>query len=239
MMRGIRGAMMGGGGWTNPYITDGLVAMYDGEWNAGYGVHDDSFVGMTNLVTGDRTTLTGSVVLGDKYIETPYQRQGVLDDQTLNKSLISGDYTIEVSLNLIRPTTGYTSCIWLFGGRGFFTVANQRIIFSTPSSVAFSDNSQTWLPSNRNTTYCIRGIWTSSNFNDYDIFSDGVNHNHRLRVWYNELRTDVDGIRLGNYSTDPDDTSQVKYYSVRLYDRKLTDNEIAANYAVDSQRFGV
>ena len=26
--------------WTNPYVTDGLVAMWDGEWNAGGGVHD-------------------------------------------------------------------------------------------------------------------------------------------------------------------------------------------------------
>ena len=24
--------------WTNPYVTDGLVAMWDGEWNAGGGV---------------------------------------------------------------------------------------------------------------------------------------------------------------------------------------------------------
>ena len=24
----------------NPYITDGLVAMYDGEWNAGLGKHN-------------------------------------------------------------------------------------------------------------------------------------------------------------------------------------------------------
>lgn len=26
--------------WTNPYVTDGLIAMWDGEWNAGPGIHD-------------------------------------------------------------------------------------------------------------------------------------------------------------------------------------------------------
>ena len=36
------GRAAGGGGWVNPYVTDGLVAMWDGEWNAGGGVHDAS-----------------------------------------------------------------------------------------------------------------------------------------------------------------------------------------------------
>ena len=31
-------AMLAGGGWKNPYVTDGLVAMWDGEWNVGGGV---------------------------------------------------------------------------------------------------------------------------------------------------------------------------------------------------------
>ena len=38
----------GGGGWQNPYVTDGLVAMWDGEWNAGGGMHDAN-VGAVNL----------------------------------------------------------------------------------------------------------------------------------------------------------------------------------------------
>lgn len=37
------------GGWKNPYITDGLIGMWDGEWNAGGGVHDDNCVNWINL----------------------------------------------------------------------------------------------------------------------------------------------------------------------------------------------
>ena len=36
----------------NPYITDGLVAMYDGEWNTALGVHDDEAVIWNNVVNG-------------------------------------------------------------------------------------------------------------------------------------------------------------------------------------------
>ena len=41
MMIGARTAAWAkSGGWVNPYVPDGLVAMWDGEWNAGGGVHD-------------------------------------------------------------------------------------------------------------------------------------------------------------------------------------------------------
>lgn len=49
------------GGWTNPYVTDGLIAQYDGEWNAGGGIHNASAPTWKNLgslgSTYDFTTL--------------------------------------------------------------------------------------------------------------------------------------------------------------------------------------
>lgn len=38
-----------GTGWVNPYVTDGLIAMWDGEWNAGGGVHDSSAASIADL----------------------------------------------------------------------------------------------------------------------------------------------------------------------------------------------
>ena len=49
-MLGARGAIHGGNArWVNPYVTDGLVAMWDGEWNAGGGVHDPNAMVWKNL----------------------------------------------------------------------------------------------------------------------------------------------------------------------------------------------
>jgi hypothetical protein len=39
-----------GAKWVNPYITDGLIAMWDGEWNAGGGEHDAALGTCQNLV---------------------------------------------------------------------------------------------------------------------------------------------------------------------------------------------
>ena len=53
-MIGARNAMLsGGGGWTNPYVTDGLLRMWDGEWNVGGGVHDENAIGWLDLVNNE------------------------------------------------------------------------------------------------------------------------------------------------------------------------------------------
>lgn len=42
--------------WENPYITDGLVALWDGEWNAGFGKHLDfmKLQYIVNCVSNDK-----------------------------------------------------------------------------------------------------------------------------------------------------------------------------------------
>ena len=43
----------GGGGWQNPYIADGLIAMWDGEWNAGPGHSDPTTGQIVDLCGGE------------------------------------------------------------------------------------------------------------------------------------------------------------------------------------------
>ena len=59
----------GGGGWQNPYVTDGLVAMWDGEWNAGGGVHDAAATTWVDIVSGFTLSRKGSPVIADKGVE--------------------------------------------------------------------------------------------------------------------------------------------------------------------------
>ena len=57
-------------GWKNPYITDGLVAMWDCEWNAGGGVHDDTATTWVDLTGNglDATIVDG--VFSDRGFST-------------------------------------------------------------------------------------------------------------------------------------------------------------------------
>ena len=52
-MLGARtGAWAKENGWKNPYVTDGLIAMWDGEWNAGGGVHNPNATNWIDVVSG-------------------------------------------------------------------------------------------------------------------------------------------------------------------------------------------
>ena len=41
--------------WINPYITDGLIAMWDGEWNAGGGLYRPAKCEVCNVRLCSRT----------------------------------------------------------------------------------------------------------------------------------------------------------------------------------------
>ena len=55
--------------YNNPYITDGLIAMWDGEWNSGFGVHDDNSSIWKDLsFNGYDLTVNGGS-FGDNYFD--------------------------------------------------------------------------------------------------------------------------------------------------------------------------
>lgn len=84
-MIAARGTMLSGGkGWKNPYITDGLIAMWDGEWNDGCGVHDAAATTWLDIVGGKILTLNGSAVFGENYMGTTDDVSGAIGDFNLN-----------------------------------------------------------------------------------------------------------------------------------------------------------
>ena len=61
--------------WTNPYVTDGLVAMWDGEWNAGGGIHDANATTWKDLIGNNDLTLAGTAAFGSAYLSVDYSSQ--------------------------------------------------------------------------------------------------------------------------------------------------------------------
>ena len=88
--------------WRNPYVTDGLVAMWDGEWNAGGGVHDanpNEWVDISghgyNAVLS-QVVGTGSLTFNDKYV----LKEGYITYPKMNTGidLTDGIHTIEACM---------------------------------------------------------------------------------------------------------------------------------------------
>ena len=55
------GAWAKAGGWVNPYVTDGLVAMWDGEWNAGDGIRNVFLPVIKDITGSGRDLIFGNI----------------------------------------------------------------------------------------------------------------------------------------------------------------------------------
>ena len=208
--------------WTNPYITDGLVAMWDGEWNAGGGVHDD-------LVGTRDATLSGSYSWGNNYWDVQsvsghglarWDGLNLPDSQTweivIHPSASSGfGRIIAEGMNIASPIIRNESNWVYMYGYGM----------DAGSSVSGLNNRNPHL-------HTI--VHPSSGTMDYHI--DGES------VWTRATNGNSTGTTYGYFANRGSDYGRgidAKYYCVRLYNRALTAEEFAHNYAVDKARFNL
>lgn len=205
---------------TNPvsarsYVNDGLIAMWDGIENAGWGVHDPNATTWKNLVTGSDSPLVGNAVFNESCL--------VCDAQSDGCTIGTWDYqTIEVvctrrggAYTVVTPYSQYRDVRNVIFASGFGYCGNDKgkvvsfTNYQSPHNVAFTFGDE----------YLAYGdgvLSTAGNYNDWWTIPAGY-------------------INSGNY----DRAGIGDYYAVRLYSRALTAAEIAANYAIDKARFNL
>ena len=207
-------------GWTNPYVTDGLIAMWDGEWNAGGGVHDAAATTWVDLVGGvelsakgnpeirsDSVHFNGTSCFGKEFsvgtigtfeIVCESVAQSGIDPEILRLDN-SPVYKIYVNSNEI-------SC-------GIATVGQ----FS--SRLGLSKALGSWLVS----------------ASPQKLFKNG----QHISDWNVSRALNCSGVVIGAGSTGLYRPSVCTVYCVRIYSRVLTAAEVAANYAIDKKRFNL
>lgn len=214
-----------------PYVTNGLVAMWDGAWNAGIGRHDASAEKPIELVSGISTTLTGTIpVDGNAFLlgsgDLSFNLPAIVP------AINEGHATIE----LVMARHGravYNGGYLAFGPnntRGFWVWQNAEVLisgFSYHSSGAqFND-----IRYDNSATNTIAFQLTTAATNN--VFFNGTTLLHITR-----RATDLPdsscyiGV-LPTYNT----RASAKVFAIRIYDRALTDDEISNNAAIDAVRF--
>lgn len=74
------------------YIQDGLIAMWDGIENAGWGVHDPNATAWTEIVSRTSTSIGSGAVFAQDYVSVPSDSTSIYDTKDL---INSGSFTIE------------------------------------------------------------------------------------------------------------------------------------------------
>lgn len=217
-----------GGGWANPYVTDGLIAMWDGEWNAGSGKHDPNATKWADISGNSRdAVLSGTYSWGENYwhVESVSGR-GIATWPAQN---LGSNQSIEFVIDPI-DTTRY--------GR---IIAEAQSI----ASPIFRSNNYLWVYG--------YGYDSGLAVTDYNI---GDKHLHQIvhpssgtmryyidgnLVWEHDRYADSTGDTNGYFAnrSSYDRGIDADYFTMRRYNRVLSSEELSANYAVDKDRFNL
>jgi hypothetical protein len=232
--------MMLGRKW-NPYVTDGLVAMWDGIWNAGGGRHTDDVAAIVPIV-GTRRSLSSDFIV---------HPDGLYNATLNNMSRMVIDLAAPVVDIGTGPDGGST--IELVMGCNEYRSDNKgSFVLGTPWTSTTKWEFYAWPVSSTPHVYILSGnvSWDT----DVRFVADGVVRSHVARRVYSGT-SNLTYWRNGamQKSSTQSGRTQITYTqiafglggftgilkAVRVYGRPLTAAEIAANYAIDKARFNL
>lgn len=242
------------GGWVNPYVTDGLVAMWDGEWNAGGGVHNPNATVWKNIaesndvIDWDISFVGGVPQWGDKYARLENGCYG--EGGTFAFDVHERGMTMEVVATFEDNNESSSTVGWSFyGGGNRISVGRMNasdIVVVVPwgskalgvsgwamnrtavSLEAFDEYSPL--------TYAVNGRYTIGSDSEKNYLAWITKTSSHVIVPIGRFR-----VNAYTYTTEESiwKTGKMTVSSIRLYDRYLNSEELAANYAIDKARFNL
>ena len=235
MLINLRNALMSGKRTptAKDYVQSGLIAMWDGIENAGWGVHDASATVWKDLIGDRHLTLSGDAYFGDMFLRTSgNSRSYASGGELLPAGLV---VTVEVVVKLFDTSGNPNRFIFGFQPQTSARTAvlvSRILSTSEPRIVCSGGGGQ----ANVSTSAQITEAQTSSFIlPNIAAYQNGESSN--AKAWGGDEGTNFQSIIIGgttwNYNTP------IAGYNFRLYSRALNAEEIAANYRVDKARFGL
>ena len=216
------------------YIQDGLVAMFDGIENAGWGVHDDSATIWINLVSNNHLTVRSA---GGSWINNAFVCNGTtagcygnfsfnLENMT-KECCISGLPTTSRVLNLISTPSSSQS-----NGACAGVQVNGNIVAMT---------SRFWIIATEKMSISCKG----NNLKSYSQEWPTIYVNGNILSSQGEITMNNSGQWITFGARQNDAVGRFYYpcagtiHNVRIYERRLSQNEILHNYHIDKARFNL
>lgn len=235
MLLGTRQIPLGGGegGWTNPYITDGLVAMWDGKWNAGGGVHGANATSWKDLIESNDLTINESFAAWgeNSLVLSGADINNESDWGAVGSIPIVGIKTLEICGKFPSSLLKGNSAI-AYGtlGRGLGGFGGGWITSAVDRSLA--TNCRFWSGVTLGTMFGVCFTYQSYIDNEnVSFYRNGSLYTGTTTLYGSPEHTSI----VTRFKSD----DALEVYAVRAYSRALTAEEIAANYAIDKQRFNL
>ena len=218
------------------YIQDGLIAMWDGIENAGWGTHDPNATVWKDLVGGcDCEVVNGPATWGDEYFQGNHSTFFKGLSTAIPQAISAGRFHLDICLDFKTVPTSVDA----YRQQGQFGVmgssTSNRLLCPIWS---YAGNIYTTV---RNTeTRVVNSIGLREGTYTYALDSSG----------YQEIFGTRYSLGVGSYSLSSATITlgsfgelllkyctYSKIFNIRLYNRSLDDSEKAVNDAIDKERF--
>lgn len=212
---------------TRDYVQSDLVAMWDGIENAGWGTHDAVATTWVDLVSNTSAT---SPLLSSNGNSMNYNGMGQIN--LLTGLVAAENFTFEACLKVSEATEVGTDRTEMMYAFGFTTILKYGTVWCAMPAGSYD--------------YYATAQYTNPFVASFQIngYSDNVSWPRMSSMYYNgahvreHFAKNVTGTTV---SIGRNTYSQINMdmYNIRVYNRALTAAEIAANYAVDKERFNL
>ncbi len=211
---------------TSHYVQDGLIACWDGVENAGLGRHAASTETWTDTIGNVSFALTNVVVAEDRMVFSGSSYGKLTADATGATFALAQSGTLEVvyasdtgtgAQLIVQSSTTSGVSLGLYNGNRLVAANSSSPTISYTSGTATNTVAIRYLDGKAQNSFFVNGVSTQKGSNDY---------------WKNSNTTTTLGA-LSNLTG----FFKGAIYCIRIYNRQLTNEELAANHAVDIRRF--
>lgn len=255
--------MSGGAGAPSAksYVQDGLVCMWDGVENVGYGVHDGAATGWVDLVGGLRIPLCRDAFFTDDSLQILVSDDWASASNPIRNycSVVSNDMVPQELKDAFATTESTTvESVWRIANKETNPNDNAEKVgivldptestftsmgylrYGNPHYITFNPTGHTGYVPSEDETVAQSAVFVN---NGKSVgYIDGVKkatmsgEKYTFRIFSNIYRPLI--LNGGSYYRGRN-FRHVIAHSIRLYNRALTPGEVAANYAIDAARFGI
>lgn len=216
----------------NQYVTDGLISMWDAEWNCVLGLHSMDTTKWNDIVSGYALQLASGTPTWEAKANVIKGKWGIVSPelQALFKAANKNNLSYEICFsalpyNIKGTVLGFTST--LIG-----IIANDSTIGDWCWSVR-------WIPSNkfRTTRNGTLSVVRNGQTGRTDVYEDGALFRGKTGTTGDPTgKTFGIGYGYGQWNNAP---TGIKIHCIRLYNRMLTADEIQKNKDIDANRFSI
>ena len=226
------------------YVEDGLICLYDGEHNNFYN-HDNKISNWIDLTNNNND---GNLMKFDYNEQSGWTNNSLIldgkNDWVKISYLYSKNMTIEIVAKPLKETLkSYTYLAnYQYGGMGIEKTENTK----SNEGLIYSNSKYNYISSKENNEICKIYSMSTGNNENRMYFSQNGNINYinevgivgapaNNTVFAIGTNPDGDSYKIGS----SEEFAKIEVYSVRIYNRCLSEEEIIQNYEIDKQRFSI